>query len=379
MVMNVKTGHSIATDALEAAHDLYNQIGQDNISFCLFFCSPDYDLEVLGKTLHSLFKGAPLIGCTTAGEIGPKGMQQGSIVGVSIQSNKFIVATDLLNNLSSFNVQDGVRSSIVLKQTLREQGVEFNNNNSFFLTLVDGLSRKEEVILAALNASASNIPLAGGSAADGTNFKSTAIYYRGKFHNNAALITLIHTDHPFIVFKENAYEESGDQIVITEINDESGLIEEFNGEPAADAYAKIIGYSVNNLDFATTSNNPLALKYGRELYVRTVTFSEDTGKGAAFPYSSNIEEGMILKVTKPIDTQASISKKLLDIKKSIGDISVIFGFDCLCRQFIYRQHKNYDEMSEIMKQNNVIGFHTYGEQYQRSHANQTFTGIAIGK
>ena len=37
-----------------------------------------------------------------------------------------------------------------------------------------------------------------------------------------------------------------------------------------------------------------------------------------------------------------------------------------------------DEIGKIFVDNNVIGFATYGEQFNSMHVNQTFTGIAIG-
>jgi hypothetical protein len=36
-------------------------------------------------------------------------------------------------------------------------------------------------------------------------------------------------------------------------------------------------------------------------------------------------------------------------------------------------------VNEVLKQNDVIGFNTYGEQYNSVHINQTFTGIALGE
>ena len=36
-------------------------------------------------------------------------------------------------------------------------------------------------------------------------------------------------------------------------------------------------------------------------------------------------------------------------------------------------------MSELYRANNVLGFATYGEQYQSMHLNQTLTGIAFGR
>ena len=35
-------------------------------------------------------------------------------------------------------------------------------------------------------------------------------------------------------------------------------------------------------------------------------------------------------------------------------------------------------ISSILLENKVIGFSTYGEQFNSMHVNQTFTGVAIG-
>ena len=38
-----------------------------------------------------------------------------------------------------------------------------------------------------------------------------------------------------------------------------------------------------------------------------------------------------------------------------------------------------ERAAELMAANNVIGFSTYGEQYNAMHVNQTLTGVAIGR
>jgi hypothetical protein len=35
-------------------------------------------------------------------------------------------------------------------------------------------------------------------------------------------------------------------------------------------------------------------------------------------------------------------------------------------------------VEDILRDNNVVGFNSYGEQFGGIHINQTFTGIAIG-
>jgi len=38
-----------------------------------------------------------------------------------------------------------------------------------------------------------------------------------------------------------------------------------------------------------------------------------------------------------------------------------------------------DRVEEVFRDNNTIGFSSYGEQYLGVHVNQTLTGIAIGE
>lgn len=37
-----------------------------------------------------------------------------------------------------------------------------------------------------------------------------------------------------------------------------------------------------------------------------------------------------------------------------------------------------DALNEILRENHVVGFTSYGEQYNAVHVNQTLTGVAIG-
>ena len=41
------------------------------LSLVLFFCSSEYDRDALAAEMARRFAGVPVVGCTTAGEIGP--------------------------------------------------------------------------------------------------------------------------------------------------------------------------------------------------------------------------------------------------------------------------------------------------------------------
>ena len=55
----------------------------------------------------------------------------------------------------------------------------------------------------------------------------------------------------------------------------------------------------------------------------------------------------------------------------------IIACDCILRRLEVEQVQGLREMSRILAGNNVVGFSTYGEQFNSVHVNQTFTGVAI--
>lgn len=65
----VTTGFTHQSDPYDAAAELRRQLDQEALGFVLFFCSAEYDLEMLADALNQAFDTIPLAGCTTAGEI----------------------------------------------------------------------------------------------------------------------------------------------------------------------------------------------------------------------------------------------------------------------------------------------------------------------
>ena len=78
-----RISHSCAADARQAARELHAGVVQPDMAMVVFFCSSDYDLAALADELNALFGSVPVIGCTTAGEIGTAGYRAQSLSGVS--------------------------------------------------------------------------------------------------------------------------------------------------------------------------------------------------------------------------------------------------------------------------------------------------------
>lgn len=79
----------------QAVKGLSEALYQDNMAGALFFCSDSYDPDILTGALKARFN-CPIVGCTTAGEIGSS-YQKGGIVGISFSADHF--HSTLINKL----------------------------------------------------------------------------------------------------------------------------------------------------------------------------------------------------------------------------------------------------------------------------------------
>ena len=66
------------------------------------------------------------------------------------------------------------------------------------------------------------------------------------------------------------------------------------------------------------------------------------------------------------------------VREKIGHPQLVLGCDCILRNIELNQKDIKKNAGAIFTDNNVVGFSTYGEQYNAMHVNQTFTGVAIG-
>ena len=91
-----------------------------------------------------------------------------------------------------------------------------------------------------------------------------------------------------------------------------------------------------------------------------------------------IDEGIVLTVARSIDLVANLVDTFDELKRNVGPIEAVLGFDCVFRYLEMEQRQILGAVSSLFVENRVAGFSTYGEQFGMMHVNQTFTGIAFG-
>jgi hypothetical protein len=75
----------------------------------------------------------------------------------------------------------------------------------------------------------------------------------------------------------------------------------------------------------------------------------------------------------------SVREQLEISENIIGPPLVTIGCDCFLRRLEAEVTGKAEEVSAFLRQRKVIGFNSYGEQFNGMHINQTFTGVVIGQ
>ena len=363
---------SLLSDEDEAAAELASQLGPGPRAGLLFFCSSDYDLDRLGAALERCFD-CPVVGCTTAGEIGPK-YSDGSIVAASLSAEKFRIHPRLIKTLGKLDAAASKAVADELRCRLQWSS-RFDGTQMFGLLLIDGMSVLEEQVVAFLHAAIHGVQLIGGSAGDNMRFEKTHVYYGGKFHSDAAVFTLVESRLPFHAFKLQHFEPSEMDLVVTEADPEQRIVYEINGGPAAAEYAETVGLSSAELSPQIFSKYPVMLQIGDEWYVRSIQKVNEDG---SLTFFCAIDNGLPLTVARGVGFLRSLRAQVQVIQSRFSSIECTIGCDCIHRRLELTAAGHTEQVEAELSKLNFLGFSTFGEQFGGLHVNQTLTAVVLG-
>jgi len=375
MPIEIRRAASRSTDSRTAARELFEALRMPELALAIFYCSPSYDLDALGAALAELFGAdAPLIGCTTAGEITPLGYLEGSITGVSLAGPGAVAHTEIVERLRDLELARGEAAAHAALDGMRAQGVTPTGANCFGLLLCDGLAMREEALVSMLYGNLLGIQLIGGSAGDGIRFGATHLYHGGRFHTDCALFTLVSTPAAFKVFKTEHFVPSPKKMVVTGAQAARRIVTEINGEPAAREYARMVGLEVDKLTPMIFAAHPVVVRIGGNNYVRSIQKVNDD---ESLSFFCAIDEGIVLTVAQGVDIVKNLEDAFAEVERELGPPALVLGCDCILRYLEIGQRNCSERIGKIFVAHNVIGFATYGEQFNAMHVNQTFTGVAL--
>jgi hypothetical protein len=372
----IRVAASAISSTREAVLEAQAGLGAGDYQHVIAFFGTDHDADTLAQTLDEVFPGIPVSGCSTAGEIGPGGMMQGGLVLIAFPRHGFRVHSELITDIDRFGVERATDAARRLKAHVCLGSERLPRENVFALLLVDGLSNAEENVVAAIHWELDDVELVGGSAGDGISFQRTAMIHNGKVAQRAAVLMMIETEFPFRVFKTQNFEPTGIKLVVTAADTENRIVHELNAEPAAREYASAIGLRPDDLGPFSFASYPLVVKVGGDYYCRSIRNMNPDGSLSFF---CAIDEGLVFTVARPRDILKSTAATLHELDETLGGIDIVVGFDCILRRLDAETRQIRHQMDELYRKYGVTGFHTYGEQFNAMHLNQTLTGIAFGQ
>ncbi|MDD2776459.1 MAG: FIST N-terminal domain-containing protein [Gallionella sp.] len=371
----IRRAQSCATDARQAVYEFHAAVSQPDMELVIFFCSSEYDLDVLAAEINRLFVGVQVVGCTAAGEIGPLGYRQHSLSGASFAAGRFVAVSGLLNHLDKFELTQGYDFAQTLLQRLESKAPEVSPDNSFALLLIDGLSVREEPVAHALQHALGKMVLFGGSASGSLQFTQTCVYSEGRFLSNSAMLVLAHTSLPFTIFKTQHFVASDERLVVTEADAPKRIVKEINGLPAAAEYARLVGVAEHELNPKRFAASPVVVMIDGTDYVRSIQKANPDG---SLTFFCAIEEGLVFRVAHGVNLVQGLEQTFDNIRAEMGQPQLILACDCVLRNLEVTANGLKDRVGDVFQRNNAVGFSSFGEQFHGIHVNQTLTGIAIG-
>jgi len=366
--LRVHTAQSIAVDERDAVAEIRAGLDAVTASAILLFCSTRYDLERLAHEIRSAFS-VPVFGCTSAGQIGPAGFQKGGITALSLTSDELRVTPYVIRPLGDCETLAALRAAEAVRHLSGSA-----TGKGFGLILVDGLSFAEERLMSALYHGLGDVPLIGGSAGDDLSFERTFVFTGRDFESDAALFLLFETSLPFTTFKLQHVRATDEKLVVTLADPARRIVYEINGEPAAEAYAELVGVPVDALDARVFSANPVVLTLSGDDYVHSI---QRVNPDLSLTFFCAMEEGLVLSLGETVDVGASLQHAFCRVAERVGRPEVVLGCDCILRRLEFEQNGVDEAVGRFFARHRVVGFSTYGEQYNAIHVNQTFTGVAI--
>lgn len=371
--VRIRTGQSCAADSAAAVQEFFAAVSQPDMALVVFFCSSNYDLEVVTAEINRLFVGVAVIGCTSAGEIGPAGYRDHSLTGFSLPGGACAAVTARLDTLQDFDSAAGHDLAHDLALQLDERAAGLDHRFAFLL--IDGLSVREEPVAQAFQAGLGTIPLFGGSAGDDLHFARTWIFHGGAFRSDAAVLALVATRFPLKIFKTQHFVCDDERLVVTAADPATRNVSEINGLPAVEEYARLIGTLPAGLDPAAFAAAPVVVVIDGTDYVRSIQKANADG---SLTFYSAIDEGLVLRIARGVGLVDNLKKAFDGLRAEVGPPQLVIACDCILRNLEATNKQLKDEVGDVFRANRAIGFSTYGEQYQGVHVNQTLTGVAIG-
>jgi hypothetical protein len=381
----VGVGYSDLPDARQAGEAAATAaLREQDPRLLVVFCSDSYDLEALLAAINERSGGVPLIGCSTAGQIGPSGPGDASVVVTALGGHGFSVSTAVAKGASG---------------RLREAGAEVgacidvleSRPHRVLLLLSDALGGdQQEVIRGAYGVAGAAIPLVGGCAGDDFKMQATYQFYGDRVLQDAVVAAGLGSEAPLGIGVHHGWERVGEPVMVTRSG--GNRVYSLDDRPALDVYlerhdapeeARTSPEAFNA--FAITrplglsrrsAEEGVRLVAGADFEERSLSMIAEVPQGGLAWFMQGDEES-VLGAT---DHACAAALGALGDHRPLG----LLTFDCAARRGVLGDEGIAREIERVTRRAGdapVAGFYSYGEIARTSGVsgfhNQTIVVLAV--
>ncbi|MCK6504370.1 FIST C-terminal domain-containing protein [Myxococcota bacterium] len=383
MVQPVAVAWSQAPDTRQAVDEVCRELAAAAPSLVLVFHSTAHPAEVVADQVAGAFSQAITACCTTMGELGGGRFLRGAIAAIGFGGPARAAAV-LIPDLRSWRFQEGAALIGSLCDSLGLAPGRLTPGRHLFLTLVDGLSGFDELLLTAISDVAPGVPVVGGCAADDGRFQQTLVSLGRQTMSGAALLVLLEPGVPFHPFAVHHFRPTGAKVVVTRADPARRRVSELDGWPAVSRYARLCGLPADHFQRNPSDvlglNTQFAVGGQGQDCLRGVMAIRDQ----ELVMAGAVEEGELLEVVAGDELVESTTRALsVAVESSAGTAGARAGvrlllFSCGGRFAAAHRTGLVEALGQAMAPVPSVGFSTYGEHFGASLVNYTLSGVAFG-
>ena len=362
-----------AKNAAGALTKIKRDLADFPVAVLLYFASPKYEPHALAAGMKDAFPGALTFGCSSSGELSNGVMRRGSVAAMAFSPAVFETAVAIGAGSIDDDPEAANKMLAEMEKRLGTSVRDLDFRKYFGFALIDGVSLSMEAIMERVG-ELTDVIFTGGCAGDDGQFEKTMVFCDGVAHDNGAVLALLKPRGRFDFLKTQSLVPTETVLTATAVDSVHNVIYEFDGKPAAQAYADAMGVPVSGMSAENFAAFPLAMMAGGEPFVRNV--ATVVPKNGVRLHTRPFE-GMRYTVTRVVDLMDDTAKALEEKRRELGGISAVINVNCLFRDLQVRANHQCERFGALFKDFPCIGFSSYGEIYI-GVANQTATMVVFG-
>lgn len=375
-------GASTATQAARAGREaVETALAGREAALVIVFASPAHDPETIALVCSAAAGGAPMVGCTTAGEIAGHDSLSGSVVAIAM-GGEGLAASVTWGELADGPSEAGRAAAAGLACLAGEHRV--------LMLLSDGLAGHHAAIVrGAYSVGGAGVRLIGGSAGDDLAMSGTWQFVNGRARQGLVVGAAIASEGPIGIGVGHGWERFGEPMVVTESDGQ--WVYRLDDQPALDHYLSRLGlpadFDASSEDWAgVTLVRPLGLPRGDDCEIRAV-LGIDLERRAL--HCSDVPQGSLafLMAGDRESVLRGTERACADAVAELGGVAPagMVAFDCAARRAVLGDEglpAEIDIITASAKDAPVAGFYTYGEVARRAGSrgvhSATLVMLALG-